>query len=125
GEVAVKVMRAGVRRALRTDLLFLRSLAAILDTLGVFRSYGLRDFADEMCRMTERELSFVTEATYIEELRSLMLKDDTEHYAPKVYADYSKERVMVLEWLHGIWVSEMLEAVEAAREGDQLAVTLL
>ncbi len=111
--VAVKVMRPDVERVFDADLFFLGFVARAMTFLGCFKSYNLRAFIDELSRLIRRELNFIHEATYLEELRKLMLGDGVDHYAPKLYPACSTRRVLTMEWVEGCAVKDLLALVEA------------
>ncbi|HUF60978.1 MAG TPA: AarF/ABC1/UbiB kinase family protein [Verrucomicrobiales bacterium] len=110
--VAVKVVRPEVERVFDADLFFISCLARSAAFLGCFKSYNIRAFVDELSRLIRRELNFIHEAAYLEELRKLMIEDGVDHYAPKLFAQYSTRRVMTMEWVSGCAVKDLLALVE-------------
>ena len=110
-EVAVKVMRPAVRRQFQVDLANARSIARALDLTGIFGASRIADIVSELFRIVEQELDFRKEARHTDMLRTKMMADDVDHYAPKVYFDFCGSRVITEERLSGIWVQELIDAL--------------
>jgi ubiquinone biosynthesis protein len=67
---------------------------------------------DEFARTLSRELDYSIEASNMERVAAQFLKDSTI-YIPKVYRDFSGSRVLTMEYVDGIKVSDV-EKLEAA-----------
>jgi ubiquinone biosynthesis protein len=59
------------------------------------------------------ELDFRREARNIESMHKRMACDDIDHYAPKIYPSLCGERVITMEQINGVSVSEIIAALEA------------
>jgi len=113
--VAVKVQRPRLEQMVSVDLAYLGTIAKVIDSIGLMKRIELRAFADDFIRWTREELDFESEGTYIERMRQSKVKIKTE-YIPKVYWEYSSRRVLTTEYLEGIWVSDLLHALETKDE---------
>jgi len=111
--VAVKVQRPGIRRTIEVDLEIMFHLAELiekhihgmetLDPVGIVREFS---------RTIKRELNFDIEAGNIERF-ARNFRSDTTIYVPKVYTHLSTNKVLVMEFIEGIKVSN-LDALAAA-----------
>jgi ubiquinone biosynthesis protein len=111
--VAVKVRRPGVGPRLAADLRALRWLVYLLE-LAVLAPGFTSNFIHELGDMLTEELDFVREARFSELYRRRVrkVKEFSFVAVPKVFFDYSNDEVMVSEFVSGIWLSEILRAIE-------------
>jgi predicted unusual protein kinase regulating ubiquinone biosynthesis (AarF/ABC1/UbiB family) len=108
--VAVKVQRPGIERVVRSDLRLMRWTAALIDaTFGHARA---RRLVDEFARWTEEELDYRTEARHAVVLRRNAQADAFERN-PRVFPEYTTRRVLTLEYLDGVPVTDILAATRA------------
>ncbi|MFO0728219.1 MAG: AarF/UbiB family protein [Myxococcota bacterium] len=112
-KVAVKVRRPHVVEMLAADLRALGWLMDAAETLSLVRSGMTRNIQDELRSMLSEELNFHTEARYTE-LFSSRAKKKKQRFvsAPKVYFEYSGEDVLVTEFVSGVFLHEILSAVD-------------
>jgi predicted unusual protein kinase regulating ubiquinone biosynthesis (AarF/ABC1/UbiB family) len=75
-----------------------------------------RRFRQEFQSILFREMNFRTEARYTDLFRRSAAKRNNGVTAPKVYFDYCTEEVMVSEFVSGVWMWEILAAVDANDE---------
>ena len=105
--VAVKVQRPGIRATIEVDLEIMFHLAELvekhihgmqtLDPIGIVREFS---------RTIRRELNFDIEAGNIERF-ARNFQSDTAIYVPKVYRHLSTDKVLVMEFVDGIKVSDL------------------
>lgn len=111
--VVVKVQRPGVDAQVVQDLAMLSHLAALLvkrDDWG--DAYDFQGWVDEFSLALRDELDFTLEGRNADRMRR-NFTDDSAVHIPLVYWDYTTPRVLVLEEIQGIKISQ-LGAVEAA-----------
>ncbi len=111
-QVAVKVRRPGIGPLLAADLRALDWLLTIGEGLTIIRPGTTRDFRKDLRTMLLGELNFRAEARYTEIFRLQALKDGDGISAPKVYFDYCTDEVMVSELVAGVWMWELMAAVD-------------
>ena len=112
-EVAVKVQRPGIEIVIETDIRILYDLATLAERhLPESRYYEPVRIIDEFARTIRRELDFVREGRNIDRFRKYFAGDETV-YMPKVYWDLTAPKVLTMEYICGIKVSD-LEQLEAA-----------
>lgn len=104
--VAVKIQRPRVRKAIEVDLEILLHLATLterhIEEAALHRPVQV---VEEFARTLGRELDYSIEAANMERVASQFLKDRAI-YVPKVYADFSGIKVLTMEYVEGIKVSE-------------------
>lgn len=111
-KVAVKVRRPGIGERLSADLRALIWISRIVEGLGITRP-GLADLPmRELERMLLTELDFRQEARYTEIFRKDS-KDLKYLSAPKVYFHLSTSKIIVSEFVSGVFLSELLRVVDS------------
>jgi ubiquinone biosynthesis protein len=114
-KVAVKVRRPGIERVLGADVAILRGLARFLDVTRWFPQLHIGEIVQQIDLILEEELSYLAEARAgLDFRRSLRKRKGID--APKVYSDYTTERILVMELIEGIPLIELIAAIES---GDQ------
>lgn len=121
--VAVKVRRAGIGELLAADM---RALSWLLHVVELFllRPGFTGNFMYELSTMLMDELDFIREARFNELFRRRMRKARQLRFAtaPKIYFEQSSVEVLVAEFLTGVWLTEVLAALE---NDDQEAICKL
>src|SRR2546428_6384259 len=102
--VAVKVQYAEIARLARVDLACLRIVARIAGRVS--RSFDLRAIIDEIAEFVGLELDFAREADATERIRAAMADDPTVR-VPRVHREYTTGKLLVLEYLDGIKVTDL------------------
>jgi len=111
--VAVKVQRPGIGKIVEVDLEIMLHLATLMEkNIEEISFQKPTRVIAEFARTLERELDFSTEAANMERVAAQFVNDRTI-YIPKVYSEYSGVRVMTMEYINGIKVTE-IEKLEAA-----------
>ena len=105
--VAVKVQRPGIQDRVEMDLRLMYRMAFLPDLMRLFGGTRTRDVIDEFASWLDDELDYVTEAMNAYTIRENARFDPIE-YNPRVWLDYSTERVLTLEYIDGIPVSDIL-----------------
>jgi len=106
-EVAVKVLRPGVERAIAKDVLLLETGARLLERFWADgRRLKPREVVAEFSRHLEDELDLVREAANASLLRR-NFTGSTLLAVPAVHWDYCSRRVMVMERMRGAPVSRI------------------
>jgi len=111
-QVVIKVMRPDTEHRFRTDFVYMRGYAWILEHVP-FIDRGIAGIIREVIALTSRELDFRREAQNMVEMRQLMLEDDIDHDAPLLYPRLSGAHTITMEFIEGVSISQMLRAVDA------------
>jgi ubiquinone biosynthesis protein len=110
--VAVKVRRPGIGPILAADLRAMNWLLILGEALTVIRPGQTRSFRENLGTMLMAELNFRAEARYTEIFRRRAERDGVDVTAPKVFFQYCTDEVLVNELVSGIWMSELIGAVD-------------
>ncbi|HEY8068546.1 MAG TPA: ubiquinone biosynthesis regulatory protein kinase UbiB [Burkholderiales bacterium] len=106
-EVAVKVLRPGVERAIAQDVLLLQTAAGLMERLWADgRRLKPREVVAEFARHLEEELDLVREAANASLLRR-NFENSPLLAVPAVHWEYCARRVMVMERMHGTPISQI------------------
>jgi ubiquinone biosynthesis protein len=106
-EVAVKILRPNIHKEVKKNLQLLKWIAAILQFIW---SDGKRlrpiEIVDEFARHTDSELNLLLEAAHCSHLGE-NFKDKKLLLVPEVYWDHCNEKIMVMERMNGIPISDI------------------
>ena len=119
-EVAVKVQHHGIGQVVHVDLDILSGLAQLATKIPELRPYRPQATVAEFQRALRRELDFGRERRHLEQFVAAFADNDRVKI-PRSYPDHCTERVLVMEWLEGIPLSEPEQIRET--EIDLTAVT--
>jgi predicted unusual protein kinase regulating ubiquinone biosynthesis (AarF/ABC1/UbiB family) len=120
--VAIKVRRPGIGEKFVADCNALAAVLQFLEFFTIIRPGLSRNFVYEFRSMLMEELDFKKEARYTE-LFSTGVKEHMKHIsAPRIYFELSSQDIMVSEFVSGIWMRELIAAVE---KQDTRALELL
>ncbi len=110
-EVVVKVQRPGIRKIVEVDLEILLHLASLMERhveeMEVQRPTRI---VEEFARSLEKEIDYTIEAYQTERFSRQFLGVHTI-YVPKIYRDFNSSRVLTIEYIEGIKVTDF-EALE-------------
>jgi ubiquinone biosynthesis protein len=112
-DVAVKIQRPGIRKIIEVDLEIMLHIATLMERhVEEFSFHSPVKIVEEFARTIEKELDFVLEADNMERFSAQFL-DDPHIYVPKVFREASGSRVLTMEYVRGIKVSEVEKLEEA------------
>ena len=107
--VVVKVQRPEIRQTIENDISLLAFIANLLEKyIPEARAYSPNTVVEEFFRVLSFELNFRIEANNINRISENMAEVD-DIVIPKVYLDYSSERVLTLQKLEGIRANNLKE----------------
>ena len=111
-EVVVKVQRPGIDRTIETDLEIMFHLAMIMEKhVQEMRSLNIVKVVEEFERAIHKELNFAIEASNLERFGN-NFKKDPNIYVPKCYRNYSTKKILTMEYIEGIKISD-IESIKA------------
>ncbi len=120
--VAVKVQRPGIRKMIEVDLEIMLHLATLMERhVEDVALHRPTKIVEEFARSIEKETDYTSEAANIERFARNFL-DDPTLYVPRVYHDKSSPRVLTMEFVDGIKVSET-QRLEATGQDMKLITT--
>ncbi len=110
-EVAVKVQRPDLRERITIDLYILRRLAAWGQKAVKQVRSDLVGILDELGERIFEEMDYINEGENAERFFELYghLKDV---YVPKIYWEYTNRRVLTMEWINGLKLTQVKEIAD-------------
>ncbi|MCD6336315.1 MAG: hypothetical protein J7M27_13485 [Candidatus Latescibacteria bacterium] len=109
-EVAVKIQRPGIDRIIKADLAILLDLAQLAEKrIPEIALYDPMGIVKEFSKSIRRELNFGREGRNVDRF-ALNFRGDKTLHVPKVYWKHTTERVLTMEFIHGVKVSELWES---------------
>ncbi|NOY42824.1 MAG: AarF/ABC1/UbiB kinase family protein [Planctomycetes bacterium] len=111
-EVAVKVQHFQIQKTVHVDLDILTGLALLAKRLPELKPYRPEATVAEFQRVMQRELDFSRERRHLEQF-ALAFADNDQVKIPEVYPEISTERVLVMEWLDGVPLTD-IKRIESA-----------
>jgi len=129
--VVVKAMHADIEKKVAVDMDILAGLAQLAEMVPEFRNYRPAAIASEYQRTMRRELDFGREERNLQQFAHNFRDDPTVH-VPRPYPELSTRRVLVMERLDGIKLSESdrmaaarIDADEVARRGAAICLKMI
>ena len=120
-EVVVKVLRPGLRRKIEADLRLLGHATTIVERqLPELSRYKPQEQLRQLASGIAGELDLMSEANNCEALAALF-PDSDEVVFPKIYWQYTSERVLVQEFVDGIPPTDVVRCREAGLDPVVLA----
>ncbi|PQO48200.1 ABC1 kinase family protein [Blastopirellula marina] len=130
-KVVVKVQHHGIEKIVHEDLEILTGLAALAENVPEFRDYHPKATVAEFQRALRRELDFGREERNIQQFEVSFEDNDTVRI-PTVYPDLCTPRVLTMEYIEGIKLSnqklllaEGIDRSEVARRGAELYMHMI
>lgn len=112
-EVVVKVRRPNLAAIIKTDIDIMQGLAALVEAnVPESRQYSPVKMVDEFARSIMKEVDLSHEAFNIMKF-ARNFEGDPHVHVPRVYMDYTTDKVLTMEFIAGIKASH-LEAIEKA-----------
>lgn len=112
-DVAVKIQRPKIKKVIEVDLEIMLHLATLMERhIEEMALYRPVKIVEEFARSLEKETDYTIEASNIERFSRNFL-DDSTIYVPRVFYERSTVRVITMEFVDGIKVSN-IDRLEAA-----------
>lgn len=119
-EVAVKVQRPNLRPQLTLDLYLMRLIASWVEPwLPLNLGHDLTLIVDEFGIKLFEEIDYLNEARNAEKF-ALNFAGDPEVKVPVIYNQYSNHKVLTLEWINGIKLTDLDKLEAAGLDADNL-----
>ena len=120
-KVAVKVQRPGAPRQIEADLTLLYQAARLAkERIRALDFVDTRQLVDEFARSIRKELDYRLEGRNAQTFHR-NFAGDPDVRVPKVYWQYTRARVLTLEWLDGIQLADVGSVVMTLEERRDLA----
>ncbi len=121
-KVVVKVQRPNIKSIITADVEILYTLARLAEKhIRESRIYNPVGIVDEFKKTIQRELEFTTEASNIEKFRRNFEKESSV-YIPRVFHNLSTDRILTMERIEGIKVTDIETIEKAGLSRKQIAI---
>ena len=119
-KVAVKVQRTGIQKIIETDLEIMFHLSLLMEKhITEMEILNPVETVKEFERSIRKEIDFNIESSHIERF-GRNFQTDLSIYVPEVYKEYSTKKILTMEFIDGIKVSDLKALREA--ENDPLLI---
>ena len=123
--VVVKVQRPNIEEQVKTDLEIMMELAKLLEKRTRWgRLYKVSEIVAELSEAIIKELDFHKEARNADDFFRLSREDPTVRI-PRIHWQYSTKRVLVMEYVGGIKISDLEELKKANYDPKLIASRLI
>ena len=122
-EVVVKVIRPGIEKTVDADIRLLKWVADLIENnSAIGKRLRPIEVVNDYEKVIYDELDLQSEAANTSQLRN-NFEEISTLYVPKVYWDYTRKNVLVMERIHGIPVTDVSELNESKIDLKKLAET--
>ncbi len=123
-QVVVKVQRPGIDERMKQDMALLRKAAGLIQLSGRMGSaVDFRKVLDEMWFVTQQEMDFLLEAQHAATFAAFQ-RDVAFVGCPQIYSAYTTKRVLVMEYIEGIPISQKNHLAEEGYDLKELGEKL-
>lgn len=123
-DVVVKIQRPGIRRIIEADLDIMYSLAGFAQQhIEEIKLYNPVAVVDELSRSIHSEMDYTQEARNIEHFLS-NFENDPVIVIPRVYNDYSSDRILTLEYIEGIKCNKFEKLANENLDREKIATNI-
>ncbi|EOD00662.1 ABC1 kinase family protein [Caldisalinibacter kiritimatiensis] len=120
-EVVVKIQRPNIRKNIESDIDILFNIGKLIDEHFAYNSpFKAVDIVNEFSYTIKKELDYTYEAQNCDAFRE-NFKNDTNVLVPKIYWEYTTKKVLVMEKINGIKVSDTNKIRQAGYDMEKLA----
>lgn len=110
--VVVKIIKPNARALFKKDLKAVSRLAWALSTLGIARHMQWHKMVGQLSSVMRDELDYLVEMSHIKAMReSLARHTKNKVILPKVYSPYCSSDVLVMEYLDGVFMSDVIQVM--------------
>ncbi|MDB9694084.1 AarF/UbiB family protein [Acinetobacter nosocomialis] len=126
-DVVIKVQKPGVETILYTDLNVVHWAAKLLErAVPKIKFAALSDIVDEIKNRMVREVDFIEEAQNLDDfVEYLNISQNQAATAPKVYHQFSTRRVLTMQRLYGVSLTDFSVVKQYAKDPSQVLITAM
>ncbi|MDC5163707.1 AarF/UbiB family protein [Acinetobacter baumannii] len=126
-DVVIKVQKPGVETILYTDLNVVHWAAKLLErAVPKIKFAALSDIVDEIKTRMVREVDFIEEAQNLDDfIEYLNISQNHAATAPKVYHQFSTRRVLTMQRLYGVPLTDFSVVKQYAKDPSQVLITAM
>jgi ubiquinone biosynthesis protein len=116
-DVVIKIQRPNIAASFAHDLRQLYIMVWLLERVGVARQFRWMDMFWEIEHAILEELDYRQEAASLRRMRKQLRSQKI--YVPKVFLEYCSDRVLVMEMVRGVYMSEYIQVAATDPERAQ------
>ena len=121
-EVVLKVQRPGIEDTVELDIVILKNLARLIrQHFPMSQSYQPEELVKMFERSIRKEMDFAIEANNLKRFEA-NFKGNPNIYVPSFYQEYSTRRVLCLEYVKGMKITNLEELTKIGMTGPELAL---
>ncbi|MDR0070304.1 AarF/UbiB family protein [Acinetobacter sp. 11520] len=126
-DVVIKVQKPGVETNLYTDLSVVHWAAKLLErAVPKIKFAALSEIVDEIKSRMVREVDFIEEAQNLDDfVEYLNISQNKAATAPKVYHQFSTRRVLTMQRLYGVSLTDFSVVKQYAKDPSQVLITAM
>ncbi|MEX5753905.1 ABC1 kinase family protein [Acinetobacter baumannii] len=126
-DVVIKIQKPGVETILYTDLNVVHWAAKLLErAVPKIKFAALSEIVDEIKTRMVREVDFIEEAQNLDDfVEYLNISQNQAATAPKVYHQFSTRRVLTMQRLYGVPLTDFSVVKQYAKDPSQVLITAM
>ncbi|OCY38423.1 ABC1 kinase family protein [Acinetobacter pittii] len=126
-DVVIKVQKPGVETILYTDLSVVHWAAKLLErAVPKIKFAALSEIVDEIKSRMVREVDFIEEAQNLDDfVEYLNISQNKAATAPKFYHQFSTRRVLTMQRLYGVSLTDFSVVKQYAKDPSQVLITAM
>ena len=120
-DVVVKVQRPGIQQTIQVDLEIMLHLAGLMEKhMEGWDIQRPTKIVEEFANTLERELDYSLEAAYMERF-ARQFENEPTVYVPKIFHEASTSRVLTMEYISGVKISDIDRLEQENLDRDTIA----
>ena len=124
-DVAIKILRPEIRKVFNEEIDAFMLLAFIIQsTVTKTKRLKLVEVVFLLKEITNHEMDLRFEAAAANEFAE-NTKNDSGFYVPKIYWNYTSEKVLTLDWVDGVSIREKDKLIESGKNTSKIASDLI
>ena len=125
--VALKIQRPSCEKIIALDLYVLRWWSGVYNWIFKIlnRDIDLQSIIDDFGELIYREIDYVAEAANAQRFNELYAGLTPDVFVPKVYSDYTTNKVLTMEWVDGVRLTDRASLQRFGLDESKLVDTLV
>jgi aarF domain-containing kinase len=125
--VAIKIQRPNCEEIIALDLYILRWWSGIYNKIFQLlnRDINVQSIIDDFGELIYREIDYVAEAANAQRFNELYASVAEQVFVPKVYSDLTTRKVLVMEWVDGVRLTDSASLEKFDLDKSKLVDTLV
>ncbi len=108
--VAVKVQRPGIEKQFKRDMALILKAIRFCEIFSIYPRLDWEDVILELKQVLTEELDYRLEVTSVDQMKKKLKRHNI--YVPSFYPQYSTQRVMIMELIRGVRISDFIETLK-------------